>query len=397
MSAPAPSDAVGVNPRSGASDRPLKILLLNWQDRENPQAGGAEVHLHEIFGRLAGRGHEIRAVVSGWKGCARRTELDGIDIRRVGGRHSFALRGRGAARSVLRAWPADVVVEDINKIPLYSPKWADRPVVALVPHLFGTTAFEEASWPVASVVWLAERAIPSVYRGSAFHAISESTGEDLVARGIERTTITVIPPGIDHTAYRPGASVDRAAEPTVLYVGRLKRYKGLDVLFHAFVRLRDQAPDARLVIAGQGDDRARLEGLAGELGLQDRVSFLGFISEEEKRAWLRRAWVLAYPSPKEGGGIANVEAAASGTPVIASDSPGLRESVDPGVSGLLVRHGDPEGWTRALSDVLGDPELRDRLGKGGIAHAARFSWERAANETEAHLYTTLDAVPNAES
>ncbi len=370
--------------------RPLRILLLNWQDRENPQAGGAEVHLHEIFGRLADRGHEVRAVVGGWRGAARSTRIDGIDVLRVGGRHSFAARARGGVRRVLRDWPADVLVEDINKVPLLSPWWVKCPVVALVPHLFGTTAFEEASLLVAAAVWAAERAIPHAYRKCPFHAISDSTASDLAVRGVRRSAITVIPPGIDHDTYRPGSEADRTSDPTVLYVGRLKRYKGIEVLFDAFVRLRDQTPDARLVIVGRGDDEARLVTAARTLGLENRVEFLGYVSEADKVAWLQRAWVLAYPSPKEGWGIANVEAAACGTPVVASDAPGLRESVDVGESGFLVSHGDAEAWTAALREVLGDPALRDRLGKGGIAHAAQFSWDRAASETEAHLYKSVD-------
>ncbi|MDX1579648.1 MAG: glycosyltransferase family 4 protein [Gemmatimonadota bacterium] len=368
----------------------LRLLLLNWQDRENPEAGGAELHLHEIFGRLARRGHELRAVVSGWRGAEPETSLDGILFRRVGGRFDFPLRGVPVARRLLTSWKADLVIEDINKIPLYAPLWAGRPVVGLVPHLFGTTAFREASWPLAALVWCAERGIPRAYRSCPFQAISESTAGDLERRGIDRGRIRVIPPGIDHGRYTPGARSDRAARPTVLYLGRLKRYKGLDILLRAMARLRASGLRGDLVIAGRGDDRARLERLGGELELGDRVRFLGHVDEDEKLRWLRRAWVLAYPSPKEGWGLAVVEAAACGTPVIASDSPGLRESVLAGESGLLVPHDDVQAWSRALEDLLGSPDLRDHLAKGGIAHAATFSWDRAARQTEAHLRTILN-------
>lgn len=366
-------------------DRRLRVFLVNWQDRENPQAGGAEVHLHEIFGRLASRGHEVRALVGGWPGCAPETRLDGIRIRRVGGRHGFALRARAAGIRALREAPADVVVEDINKLPLFVPTWTAAPVVALVPHLFGTTAFREAAWPVAAAVWGAERLIPRVYRGCPFEAISDSTADDLAGRGIPRERIRVIPPGIDHAVYAPDPSVARAPEPTILYVGRLKRYKGLDVLVDAVARVRGTGVDARLVVVGRGDDRPRLEALVRERGLTGAVRFPGFVSEAEKVAWLRRAWVLAYPSPKEGWGIANVEAAACGTPVVASDSPGLRESVAPGRSGLLVPHGDPAAWADALGRILRDESLRARLGRDAIDHAAMFSWDRAAEDTETHL------------
>ena len=138
--------------------------MVNWQDRENPQAGGAEIHLFEIFGRLAARGHRVRLVCSGWPGAAPRTTLDGIAVERIGSRHSFALLGRGAVRRALRAEPADVVVEDINKLPLFLAGMTDRPFCAIVPHLFGTTAFEEAPWPMAATVWAAERPLPRAYR-----------------------------------------------------------------------------------------------------------------------------------------------------------------------------------------------------------------------------------------
>src|SRR5256886_7882286 len=110
-------------------------------------------------------------------------QLDGLRVHRSGGRHTFALRARGVVRRLLRANPYDVVIEDINKLPLFLPTLTDRPFCALVPHLFGATAFREASWPIAGVVWAAERPIPWAYRRAWFHAISESTRDDLVRRG----------------------------------------------------------------------------------------------------------------------------------------------------------------------------------------------------------------------
>ena len=347
------------------------------------------MHLHEIFGRLAARGHEVRAVVGGWPGAPPTATLDGIAIERVGGRYSYAVHAPRAARRMLRGFEPDLVVEDINKIPLCSPLWADAPVVPLVPHLFGTTAFEEASLPVAATVWAVERLIPDVYRRRPFQVISESTALDLTKRGLLARDITVIPPGIDHDTYRPGAAADRAEAPTLLYVGRLKRYKGIDLLFEVLARLQRRIPRVSLVIVGRGSDEARLRRLAASTAVANRIRFLGYVSEREKVRWLRRAWVVVYPSPKEGWGMTNVEAAACGTPVVASDAQGLRESVDEGKSGLLAPHGDVGAWTRALSEVLGDPGTRHRLGRGGIEHAARFSWSRAADETEAHLYRVL--------
>jgi glycosyltransferase involved in cell wall biosynthesis len=278
-----------------------------------------------------------------------------------------------------------MVVEDINKLPLFAPLWARKPVVGLVPHLFGTTAFREASWPVAATVWTAERAIPWAYRRIPFQAISESTADDLEARGLDRSRISVIYPGIDHARFRPGPEDSRFEEPTIVYVGRLKRYKGLEVVLQGLARLTACGLEPRLLVAGRGDDRPRLERAARSMGVAERVQFLGYVREDEKVELLQRAWVNVYPSPKEGWGLTNVEAAACGTPSIASDSPGLRESVDDGVSGYLVAHTDREGWIERLRDILANEDRRREMAAGAIEHAAGFSWDRAAAETEQSL------------
>ena len=359
---------------------------MNWQDRTNPRAGGAEVHLHEIFGRLATRGHEVHLLCSGYAGAAAEAELDGIAVHRVGTRYGFALRGRAAFRSLAARLRPDVVVEDVNKLPLFLPGLWGGPFVLLVPHLFGTTAFLEAPWPVAAAVWSAERPMPRAYRGALVHAISESTRDDLVERGFRRAAIRVIYPGVDTERFRPEPAVAKAERPTFLYVGRLKRYKALEVAVRAVVELRRTGvPDARLLIAGGGDDRPRLERAVAAVGAADAVTFLGFVAEERKVELYRQAWAVVFPSPKEGWGITNVEAAACGTPAVASDSPGLRESVRVGETGLLVPHGDAAALAGGLRALASDGALRDRLGRGARAFAESIPWSRAARETGIHL------------
>jgi glycosyltransferase involved in cell wall biosynthesis len=360
----------------------VNILLVNWQDRENPQAGGAEIHLHEIFGRLAARGHEVTLLCGGWPGCPPRATLDGIDVIRIGTRLTWPLLARGAYRRLFPDRPHDVLVEDVNKVPLFTPRWGARRVVALVPHLFGGTAFEELPAPVAAVVWLSERPLGSEYRGVPFHAISESTADDLAQRGIPRRLVRVIYPGIDTRHYTPAPEV-RSASPSFAYLGRLKKYKGVDLVIRSFAEAA--IPDATLEIAGAGDYRPQLERLAGSLDLGDRARFLGRISEQDKVSLLRRSWALAFASPKEGWGITNLEAAACGTPVVASSSPGIRESVRDGDTGFLVPHGDTAAMAAALRRIAGSPELVRTLGANARTFAESFTWERAALETESHL------------
>lgn len=360
----------------------MRLLVVNWQDRENPQAGGAELHLHEIFGRLAAAGHEVTLLCGGWPGCPPEVSLDGMRVVRVGTRYTFPFLVHGVWRERFAGTGVEVVVEDINKVPLFTPRWGQVPVVGVVPHLFGGTVFQEAPIPLAALVWLAERPIPMVYRGVPFQVISESTADDLAARGIPRDSIEVIYCGIDTTHFTPLPSA-RAEQPTFAYLGRLKRYKRVDLVIRAFARLA--LPQARLEIGGAGEHRPALERLAASLDLGGRVRFLGRITEEEKLSLLRRAWAMVFTSPKEGWGITNLEAAACGTPVIGSDSPGIRESIRHGETGFLVPHGDVASLATAMRQVSEAPSLVATLGTAGRRFAEQFTWDRAARETEAHL------------
>ena len=363
----------------------MNILLVNWQDRANPHAGGAEIHLFEIFRRLVARGHRVRMICSGWKGAPSRATIDGISIERVGGRDSFALLGRRATHRAIVAERPDILIEDINKLPLFLATGTRLPFCAIVPHLFGATAFAEASWPVAAAVWAAERPLPWAYRRAGFHAISESTRDDLVARGVRPDRIRVIHPGVDSKHFTPGPPGRRSATPTFLYVGRLKRYKGIGSAIQALAVARQRRPDLRLEIAGTGDHRPELEQLVASLQLDRAVGFHGFVSEERKIDLMRSAWAHVFPSPKEGWGITVIEASACGTPSLASNSPGLRDSVCHGETGFLVPHGDINGLASRMMELADSPPLVARLGGRARRFAEGLTWERTAVETEQHL------------
>ncbi len=366
----------------------MNILVLNWLDRENPAAGGAEVHLHETFSRIASRGHSVTLVCSGWPEGGAETELDGIEVHRVGGRYSYLLAARRYVRRTLRGRDFDVVVEDLNKVPLFAPWWTDVPVVALVHHLFGVTAFREGGLLLGAATWLLERPLPRAFAGRPVVAVSHSTADDLVSRGFDPAQIVVVRNGVDAEFFTPAG--ERFADPTILHLGRLRRYKRPDLALEAFGRLIEGGTEARLVFAGGGDEQPKLEQRARALGLGERVEFRGAVSEEEKRALYRRAWIHAVTSEKEGWGLTVVEAAACGTPSVASDVPGLRESVVGGETGLLVQHGDVPALADAFRKLLTQHEIRSQMGRRALAWARSLSWDRAADEMLAVLRTALE-------
>jgi glycosyltransferase involved in cell wall biosynthesis len=173
----------------------------------------------------------------------------------------------------------------------------------------------------------------------------------------------------------------------------LKHYKGVGLALRALALARRRRPDLRLDIAGTGDCRDELEQLAVSLELERAVTFHGFVSEERKIDLMRTAWANVFPSPKEGWGITVMEAAACGTPSLASESPGLRDSVRHGETGYLVPHGDVEGLAARMVELADSPLLVARLGERARRFAEGLPWERTAAATERHLSDIIEGPP----
>jgi glycosyltransferase involved in cell wall biosynthesis len=367
----------------------LNILALNWEDLSNPQAGGAEVHLQEILRRIAAKGHQVTLLCSGFPGCKSSEEIDGIRVVRRGSRLDFNFVAPFALTRLLRQQSWDLVVEDINKIPFFSPLYQRLPTLVVIPHLFADSVFKEINFVLGTYIYLSEKPIPRLYRGLKFMVISESTKQDLVKRGIPPDDVAVIHCGIDHRVYHADPSVGKEADPTVIYLGRLKKYKSIDHLVLAFSKILDRMPQARLVIVGEGDYKAELMALAERLKIESKVEFPGFVDQSDKVHRLQRAWVAVYPSLKEGWGLTNIEANACGTPVIASNVPGLRDSVLSGETGLLFEYGKVEQLADCLVRILSDEPYRQKLAQGGLRWAASFDWDRVADWT---LHLMKEAV-----
>lgn len=358
----------------------MRVLAVNWRDIGNPEAGGAEVHLHEILAHIAGWGHEATLIAAGWPGCAREERIDGIRILRRGHWYDANWALPLFARRQLMHETYDVVLEDINKLPFFMPLFTSTPVVPVIPHLFGTTVFREANAFVGTYVVLMERFIPLVFRHNRFMVISQSTKDDLVARGVAADRIDVVLCGLDHKRYR-SLGLERFTEPTIVHLGRLRRYKSVEVALRAMRGIRERLPAARLAIIGDGPYRPALEAEVKRLGLGDSVRFLGFMAGDALVEYLNRAHLLINPSPKEGWGLTVVEANACGLPVVASDRPGLRDSVRDGETGFLVPYGDDAAFAAKSLMILENRELWESLSRGALERVKELTWERCARET----------------
>lgn len=363
-----------------------KILVLNERDLKHPLAGGAEIHIFEIFSRLVRRGHEVTLLAASFPGAPREEIVEGVRVLRLANRYLYyglvTLASRREARHGY-----DVVVDTLNKLPFLSPWFVPLPCLAIVHHLFGTTAFKQVALPIALVTWLSEKLIPFAYRGVPMLAISPSTREDLALRGVDAERVGVVAPGVDRERYCVDGAVLPRKEPSplIVWVGRLEPYKRADTMIDALALVRQTVPQARLVIVGAGSARDALEQQSKERGLEHAIVFTGFISEERKVELLQQADVVTQTSEKEGWGMTVIEANACGAPAVATRVPGLRDAVRDGVSGLLVPYADVPALARAVVRVLNDRTLHEELVRGGVEWARRFTWDHVADDTEALL------------
>ncbi len=359
----------------------MKVLAINWRDIENPEAGGAEVHLHEILSHFVRWGHEATQVSATFPGCTPEEEIDGIRIFRRGRWWNANFAILSFLRKHLASHSYDIILEDINKVPFYAPLVTRTPVIPVIPHLFGTTVFREADPVSAAYVVFMETFIPMIFRRSHFMVISQSTKDDLVGRGIDAERIRVVLCGLDHTVYR-NLNRERFADPTIVHLGRLRKYKSAEVAIRAMASIREVLPNARLYIIGDGPHRPALELEVERRGLRNAVTFKGYMAREDLVEFLNRAHLALNPSPKEGWGLTVVEANACGVPVVASDRPGLRDSVCDGETGYLVPYGDVGAFVDKALSLLRDGELWRRMSENAVARVRSLTWERCSREAE---------------
>jgi glycosyltransferase involved in cell wall biosynthesis len=281
----------------------------------------------------------------------------------------------------------DCVVDSSNGIPFFTPLFSMKPKVCVVYHVHREVFKKHLpGWLAGVLAWCEEKLVPLVYRNVHFVTISDDTREEMRRVGIGNAGAGLVRCGVDETLV-PG---EKAALPTVLYLGRLKAYKRVDRLIEAFAEVRRRVPFANLRIAGTGDALTGLRELTSRLGLDDSVTFDGFVDDDRKRELLQRAWVTVSLSEMEGWGITAIEGNACGTPAIAYDVPGLREAIAHDESGLIV----PEGGSvaDAIVAVLTDDMLRRRLERGAAARAAKFSWDEAAREMLTEIVRAIVGV-----
>jgi glycosyltransferase involved in cell wall biosynthesis len=354
-----------------------RVHVLAWRDLDDVEAGGSEVHIAEVAKLWAAAGVEVTMRTSWAQGQPTDAVRDGYKVIRRAGR--YMVFPRAAMAEILhRTGPRDVVVEIWNGMPFLSPLWNRGPGVILLHHvhaeMWNMTLGDTLGQLGAT---FESRVAPLLYRRTSIATLSESSKLELVEDlGFDADRVSVVHPGID-PRFSPGG--DKAPEPLVMAVGRLVPVKRYDLLVRAAHHARVRVPDLHLHIVGEGYERPLVESVIAELGAGDWVTLRGWLSEDEKIDLSRRAWIIASASGREGWGMTLTEAAACGTPAVATRIAGHADAVREGSSGLLTEH-DAASLGDAMAQVLGDPDLRARLGAGALDWAGELTWSATSTQ-----------------
>ena len=349
----------------------MRILWFNWRDLKNPDAGGAEVFTYEVMTRLAKMGHEITLFCPLFPNAASNEKIDGIEVIRRGGVFTVYLKAKQFYKRNKDRY--DLIIDEINGKPFLSPKIVgDKPVLVLFHQLIHEIWFYETHFPLN---WLCyhylEKKWLSAYRNTPAVTVSASSQQDLEKQGFNKASIVTV--GVNT---KPLRKVEQKEfEPTIVFLGRLKRHKNPDHALRAFALIKKELPHARMWVIGDGNMLEELK----KKRIKD-VVFYGHIKDEVKYDLLRKAHLLLVPSVREGWGLVVTEANAMGTPAIAYDSPGLRDSVVDQKTGILVKDKSPQNLANAALTLLKNPDLLKIFSDNALTFSRQFSWDNTAAE-----------------
>jgi glycosyltransferase involved in cell wall biosynthesis len=351
-----------------------RVHVLAWRDLVDIEAGGSELHAARVLSLWAEAGIDITMRTSYAQGHPYTGTRDGYRIVRKHGR--FMVFPTTVVSELLGSLgPRDGIIEIWNGVPFLTPVWARGPRSTWIHHV------HRDMWEMVLEPGLAKagkffehRIAPPLYRRTPIVTLSESSRTEIIEYlGLPASRVRVVPPGIDQRFHPSG---DKSATPLVVAVGRLMPSKRFDDLIATMAEVRTRVPTAELVIVGDGYERPALEEQIALLGAQSWIRLAGRVSDEELLSLYRKAWLVASASIAEGWGMTLTEAAGCGTPSVATDIAGHRDSVAPNLSGLLAR--TPREFTEQIASVLTDAELREQLSAGALQHAATFTWTGTA-------------------
>lgn len=347
----------------------MRILWFNWRDIRHPDAGGAEVLTHEVMRRLVQNGYDMTLFCPKVKGRSDNEVIDGVKIIREGGKYTVYRQGRNYFKRNQENY--DLVIDEINPRPFLNPKVLNgKPALVLFHQLIREEWFYEMPFPISYFCHFYENKWLLPYKNTRTLTVSESSKMDLEKIGFKN--VRVMPMGVSVDPLNAISSKEN--DPTIVFIGRLKKHKLPDDAVNAFSILKKDLPLAKMWIIGNGYMLGRLRKTATK-----DVTFFGHVENTMKYNLLSRAHVVLIPSIREGWGLIVIESNAMGTPVVAYNVNGLRDSVVDGKNGFLVWEKNPEFLAKHALKLLKDKELLHRLSNQALEYSRHFSWDKTTD------------------
>lgn len=362
----------------------MKILWLSWKDHEHPLAGGAEVVLRELNKRLVADGHEVTVLTKHHERVDKIDKNDGVTYLRVGTNryvHSFQalkyylqnLRGK-----------YDMVIEVVNTAPYLAAMFGGKQPIYLFYHQLAHEIWTyETGFPLNSIgrYILEPTANRLLSRSSAKGVItvSQSSKDDLEGHGFDPAKIHIISEGIELEPVKSLDGIKKYKVPTVLSLGALRAMKQTLHQIEAFERAKERMPKLRMKIAGAPDstygDKV-LQRIKASKHAAD-IEYLGRVSKSDKIKLMQKSHLITVTSVKEGWGLIVTEANSQGTPAVAYDADGLRDSVRDEDTGYLATFGDPENLADKIVHALSDKERYERIRENAWRWSRDITFDQA--------------------
>lgn len=349
----------------------MRVLWYNWRDIKNPEAGGAEVFTHETMRRLVRKGYDMTLFTSQIANCPTHETIEGIKIIRSGSKYTVYRKARQHFEVYKDSY--DLVIDENNTKPFLTPKFVkEKPILALFHSLAREAWFYEVPFPLNYIgYYYLEKKWLSYYKEVPSIAVSNSTKEDLERLGFKK--VFLVPEGLSVT---PLADVlEKESNPTIVFIGRLKRHKLPHHAIEAFSMIKKEIPDAKMWVIGEGKMREELERIK-----VNSVIFYGYVENLMKYKMLSKAHLVLVTGVREGWGLVVLESNAMGTPAVAYNIPGLRDSVKDGQTGILVKENSPSGLAYSAISLLRNHDFLTQISRNALGFSKQFDWDNTADE-----------------
>ena len=346
------------------------ITVFLWKDLKHPYAGGSIVYAFNQAEHWIKQGYRVIFLCPRFKGSKKYEKINGCHVFRSGGKFSNYITLPYLYLTKFKKH-TDYILDVENGTPYFTPLFSNKPKAMLLLHVHKDVVFKELPFYLAWMPYFAEvYLMPIIYRNTPLVAISKSTKKGFEKLGFKSKNFTLSYCGFDQKSAKPKT---KFKNPTILYLGRIEKYKRIQLLIEMFEKLN--YPNSELIIAGGGRYLPEIKKRVKNSPLKNRIKILGKVSEEEKFNLYAKSWIYASASSAEGWGITVIEANACNTPAVSFNPAGLNESIQHKTNGLIANTKSEfiTNMKKILDKKIKFPKLKE--------YASQFTWENSAKKT----------------